>query len=145
MHSMQCMWKMGKGWKHRVPLASNGMHDNKGEKTQTFKKIKEKWIKPFSPKDILPLLLFPRADHASSCMQPSSRGRYSCSVALLKRREFLLSPEVNVSTDPTHHLGIAVREPSPAFWVVLIAAKLGRASPFRVVSCSDGVGADFQQ
>lgn len=141
MQSMQCMWKMEKGWKHRVPLASNGIHDNKGEKNP-FKKIKEKWLKLFSPKDISPFFLFPPANHALSCMQPSSLFpvREILMQRSLTQTESILtmSPKVNVSIDPTHHLEKAVHEPAPALWVVswvmLIATKLSKAGTFPVVS-----------
>lgn len=77
-------------------------------------------MKLFSPKDTLPLFLFPHANHALSCTQPASLFpmrkilMQCCSVALLHVRVFTMIPEVNVSTDPAHHLEMAVCEPAPA-------------------------------
>lgn len=100
-------------------------------------------MKLLSPKDIMPVFLFPHANHALSCTQPSSlfQMREILMQCILAQTESVLTmtPKVNVSTDPTHHLEMAVCEPSPAFWVVsrvmLMAAKLGKAGPFPVVSC----------
>lgn len=93
-------------------------------------------MKLLSPKDIMPLFVFPHANHALSCTQPSSLFQMreilmQCSLAQTES-VLTMTPKVNVSTDPGN-------EPSPAFWVVswvmLIAAKLSKAGPFPVVSC----------
>ena len=79
-------------------------------------------MKQFPPKDILPLFLFPPANHALSCMQSSSLFSMKeifmqCSVAQTENI-LTLFPKVNVSIEPTRQLEIAVREPTPAFCVV---------------------------
>lgn len=120
------------------------------EKKISFKNIKEKWMKQFPPKDILPLFLFPLANSALSYMQLSSL--FSVREILMQRSlaqtENILTffPKVNVSIEPTHQLETTVREPTPAFsvanWMMHIADKLGRTGHFTAVSCrvSDAAG-----
>lgn len=121
----------------------------KEKKPQTFKEIKAKLMKLFSPKDILPLFLFPRAKHALSCMQPSSVwwGRYSSSVALLKLRVFLLCLPKWMCQ---------LTQPITWRWLCVSQAQVSELSAEQWFCCqsqsfpsgelqSDGVGADFQQ
>lgn len=79
-------------------------------------------MKQFPPKDILPLFLFPPANHALSCTQSSSlfSMREILMQCSLTQTENILTlfPKVNVSIELTHQLEITVHEPTSAFSVV---------------------------
>lgn len=89
---MQCTWEKGKGWKHRFLLASNRIWPIKETKSPSKRSRKNEWndsvqkiycLSFFSLLLIMPCLV--RSHHLSF-----QWGRYSCSVASLKLRIFLL-------------------------------------------------------
>lgn len=94
VHSMQCMWKMGKGWKHRVPLVTNGIHDNKGKKNPKPSKRSRENEWNYSLKKICCLSFFSLV-LITPCPVCSLHlsfwwETHSSSIALLKLRVFLL-------------------------------------------------------
>lgn len=138
---MQYMWKMGKGWKHRGPLTTNGIHDNRGKNPESSKRFRQnEWnyfLQIIYCLSFFSLVLITPCPACSLHLFPMRAILKQCSLAQTESI-LTMSPKVNASIDPTHHLEMAVCEPAPDFWAVswamFIAVKLGEAGPFPVVS-----------